>query len=77
MDLYITNARSLEAISREIGEDGKLTARAKDARRSLGLCLRYNHEGHIAVFCPLGKRVQTMLFAPPFFKEEYHQEAKE
>ena len=76
MDLDVINASCLEAISRERGDDGKLTARAKEARRSLGRCLRCNQEGHIAMFCTLHKRIQTLSTFLPYVVEEPHQEAK-
>lgn len=49
----------LDAASREQQPDGKLTKRAKDARRALGRCLRCNQPGHIATACPLGQRLRA------------------
>lgn len=54
----------LDAKSREKTTDGKLTERAKDARRALNRCLRCNRPGHIARNCPLGQRVNLVEAGP-------------
>lgn len=51
------SAMDLDLISREKDLNGRLTSRAKDARRSLGRCYRCNIQGHLAINCPLGKSV--------------------
>lgn len=50
------SAMDLDTISREKGEDGRLTAGAKNARRALGRCLWCNKTGHIVSSCPLSSR---------------------
>lgn len=45
----------LDTISKQKGPDGHLTAEAKQARRTLGRCLRCNTKGHMAIACPLGQ----------------------
>lgn len=50
------SAMDLDVISRQKGEDGRLTLQAKDARRTLGRCLWCNKQGHAAINCPLGVR---------------------
>lgn len=54
----------LDAASREQQHDGKLTQRAKDARRALGRCLRCNQPGHIANACPLSQRLRAVRIDP-------------
>jgi hypothetical protein len=44
----------LDVQSQQKGPDGKLTTAAKNARRTLGRCLRCNKAGHYASACPLG-----------------------
>lgn len=48
-------AMDLDTISKQKGPDGHLTAEAKQARRTLGRCLRCNTKGHMAIACPLGQ----------------------
>lgn len=48
------SAMDLDMLSREKGPDGRLTIEAKNARRTLGRCLRCNKTGHLAINCPLG-----------------------
>lgn len=50
------SAMDLDLISRQKDSSGRLTQKAKDARRTLGRCVWCNRIGHIARDCPLGTR---------------------
>lgn len=47
------SAMDLDAVSNERDIDGRITSRAKDARRMLGRCYRFNEVGHLAINCHL------------------------
>ena len=54
------SAMDLDLISREKTPEGRLTQKAKDARRALGRCIRCNRIGHMVRDCPLGSKVSSL-----------------
>lgn len=55
------NRMDLDSVSQEKDNDGRLTDRAKEARRRLGRCLRCNGSGHFAFQCPTGREKRQSL----------------
>lgn len=56
------NRMDLDLLSQE-KENGRLTPRAKEARRALGRCLRCNQSGHFVSTCPTLQQHQIRLAA--------------
>ncbi|KAI0992908.1 hypothetical protein K3495_g15277 [Podosphaera aphanis] len=64
------SAMDLDSISYQRQSNGRLTQRAKDARRTLGRCVRCNKSGHMAPDCNSASRVIANIALEPQSEEQ-------